>query len=367
MTITPAPHHRDSLQDVRLLLVANPGVVHIGTHLARAAAAMGIPVRFLDMTTALSPNLWVNRFYLRFRHQPPHLGRFSEQVLDACRSFRPTVLLSTGISPIDSAALRAIRRLGIRTCNYSTDDPFNPVHLAGWFVATLPEYDFVFTPRRANEAELQASGCGQVIHEPFAYAPEIHFPEEPAGPDELARFSSDVFFAGAADADRVPIFSALIREGLKVSLYGLKWHQYRDTRESALGHADAQTGRKAAAGAKLALCLVRRANRDGHSMRSFELPAMRACMVVEDTAEHREMFGPAGQAVEYFGNTEELIRAVNRLIGDEVARIRLAEACHGRICGGRNTYKDRLADMLSHALDCAITRPESLMVRRTQG
>jgi hypothetical protein len=32
---------------------------------------------------------------------------------------------------------------------------------------------------------------------------------------------------------------------------------------------------------------------------------------------------------------------------DEAARERLAGACHARICGGRNTYKDRLADMLA--------------------
>lgn len=336
-------------RDVRLLLVANPGVVHIGAHLAHAATALGIPVRLLDMTGALSPNLWTNRIYLRFSgNRPPHLHRFSESVLAACRSFRPTVLLSTGISPIESGALRAIRGLGICTCNYSTDDPFNPVHRAAWFMHALPEYDHVFSPRRANLADLEASGCRRVTYIPFAYAPELHFPELPLGPLELERFSSDVFFAGGADTDRVGYISAMIRKGLKVALYGGYWDRYPETREASLGLADPRTVRKAAAGAKVSLCLVRRANRDGHSMRSFELPAMRACVVVEDTAEHRTIFGPQGQSVLYFQTLDGLLKTVEQIVGDEECRLRLADACHDRICGGGNTYKDRLIEMLAH-------------------
>jgi len=93
---------------------------------------------------------------------------------------------------------------------------------------------------------------------------------------------------------------------------------------------------------------VRRSNRDGHCMRTFELPAMRTCMVVEDTEEHREIFGPDGECVTYFQSPEELLAAVRRLLADDEARTRLADACHKRICGGRNTYRDRLVQMLRY-------------------
>jgi spore maturation protein CgeB len=338
----PAPRNQ------RLLLVGNPGVVHVGAHLAHAARTLGIPVQLLDLTRAFSSNLWINRFHRRlWGSRPAHLRGFSHLVLEACRSFHPTVLLATGTAPIECGALQAIHRLGTRTCNYLTDDPFSRAQRARWFIRALPAYDCIFSPRRANVTDLEAAGCDDVVYVPFAYAPEIHFPEAPAGPSESARFSSDVFFAGGADKDRIAYMSAMIRAGLRVALYGGSWDRYRETRAAALGLADARTVRKAAAGAKLSLCLVRRANRDGHSMRSFELPAMRVCPVVEDTPEHRAIFGPPGRAVAYFQTIAELLGTVRRLMVDEAARERLAGACHARICGGRNTYKDRLADMLA--------------------
>jgi hypothetical protein len=33
-------------------------------------------------------------------------------------------------------------------------------------------------------------------------------------------------------------------------------------------------------------------------------------------------------------------------VADDGARTRLADACHERICGGKNTYQDRLVEML---------------------
>jgi spore maturation protein CgeB len=336
-------------QNQRLLLVGYPGAVHIGAHLANAAAALKIPARLLDLTAAWSSNRWVNRFHRHLNgHRPVHLRRFSRLVLDTCRSYRPTVLLATGIAPLDSSVLQAIRRLDIPTCNYLTDDPFNPVHRAPWFLRALPHYGCVFSPRRANIADLQAAGCGDVTYMPFAYAPEIHFPEPPASPVESPHLSPDVFFAGEADDDRVPYMSTLIWAGFKVALYGGCWDRYRETRPAALGHADPATVRRVAASAKVSICLVRRANRDGHSMRSFELPAMGACLAVEDTAEHRDLFGSHFETVLFFRTPEELTVIVKYLKEDAPERIRLAAACHARICRGHNTYRDRLTAMLSH-------------------
>jgi len=289
------------LENARLLLVGNPGEVHVGRHFANAANTLGIPLRFLDIAQASSSNQWINRFNYHFngRH-PARLRSFSQQVLESCRDFRPTALLTTGIAPLDAGAIKAIRGLGVRTCNFSTDDPFNPVHRATWFLRALPEYDFVFSPRRANMDELSAAGCRDVSYLPFAYAPEIHFPESPANPAEFDRLTSDVFFAGGADKDRIGLISAMIHAGLKLALYGGYWERYPAAKAQARGLADAATVRKAAGAARTSIGLVRRANRDGHSMRSYELAAMRACLVLEDTAEHREIFGTPGESAVYF-------------------------------------------------------------------
>jgi hypothetical protein len=332
---------------LRLLLVGIPREIDIGSHFLRAAKRLGIQVSLVDSNHALSSNIWVNRYYFHLRgHARPHLRKASEEVLEACRTFQPSLLLATGLAPITAGHLRAIRAMGIATANYLTDDPFNPVNRARWFTSALPEYGCIFNPRYANFGDLCAVGCQDLRYLPFAYEPDIHFPEAPTDPSEAARLASDAFFVGGGDKERLRIVTRLLRSGLNVALYGGGWERYKTTRPAARGFADASTGRKAAATSKTAICLVRRSNRDGHSMRSFELPAMRTCMVVEDTPEHRQIFGPDGESVVYFVTDDQLIARIKMLCADEATRVRLANACHDRICGGKNTYQDRLVTIL---------------------
>ncbi|MFZ4593442.1 MAG: glycosyltransferase family protein, partial [Verrucomicrobiaceae bacterium] len=89
--------------------------------------------------------------------------------------------------------------------------------------------------------------------------------------------------------------------------------------------------------------LVRRANRDGHSMRTFELAAVGGCLAVEDTTEHREIFGHEGKYVYYFTSIADLLALTSKLLADCAERQRLATAVRSHIIdGGRHTYAARL-------------------------
>ena len=96
----------------------------------------------------------------------------------------------------------------------------------------------------------------------------------------------------------------------------------------------------------VSLILVRRANRDGSAMRSFEIPACGACCVAEDTEEHREIFGPDGEAVLYFRTPEELVRRVKEVFGNPELRAKLRANVYRAITGRPNTYVDRLKAIL---------------------
>jgi spore maturation protein CgeB len=104
--------------------------------------------------------------------------------------------------------------------------------------------------------------------------------------------------------------------------------------------------RQAIGGCKIALCLVRRANRDGHCMRTFEVAAMGACMLVEETDEHHDIFGEDGEAVVYFRTIADMLERTHWLLDRPNERNRLAAAVHSRITSGKNTYRHRLATML---------------------
>ncbi len=331
-----------------LLIVGIPADTHVGGHFARAARPMVERTQTCDFSDAYRAPRVLRTLNWRLRgHRPTHLTAFSRRLVDLCERERPTWLLATGMAAIDRDALQAIGRLGAVRINFLTDDPWSPVSRAPWFLAGLNEYDHVFSPRTANLEELRQAGCGAVHYLPFGYAPDIHFPEPPDTAEEESRFGSDVAFVGGADAERVPWMKELADAGLSLALYGGYWDRDRATARFARGNADARTARKAIGGAKVALGLVRRSNRDGHSMRSFETPAIGACMVVEDTAEHRALFGPDGDAVLYVNTPAEARHAIGRLLGEPETRRRLRDRLYSLITGGHHTYADRLHSILT--------------------
>jgi spore maturation protein CgeB len=243
--------------------------------------------------------------------------------------------------------LRAIRERGVRTINFLTDDPWNPAHRAPWFLEALPHYDTVFSPRVENLENLREQGCREVRYLPFGFAPRTHHPARVPGEEE-ATLASDVIFAGGGDADRVPYIAALRQAGIQVGLYGNYWDRFPETRDLSRGLASPELLRKAIRSARIALCLVRRANRDGHCMRTFEVPAIGgACMIAEDTGEHRAIFGEEGEAVLYFRDPAEMLEKTRRLLGCPAERERLARAAYQLIVQGEHTYRHRLMTMLS--------------------
>jgi spore maturation protein CgeB len=331
----------------RLLLIGNSAEFHVGAHFRRAAESLDLATEMFDNQEAFAGPAPLVKFNWWLRgHRPTRLRHFGRRIVTACREHAPDWVLTTGVvAPLSHRVLTEIGSRGVRRLSFLTDDPWNRAHLAPWFMEALTKYDCVFSTRRANLDDLRHHGCRRVEYLPFAYAPEVHFVARPSA-EEAPRYNCDVLFAGGADPDRLPWVKALIRAGLQVALYGGYWDRESETRPFHRGHADLPTLRKAIAGAKTVLGLVRRANRDGHAMRSFEVPAMGGCMLTEETDEHRELLGPEGECTVYFRDEAEMLRKARWLLENESERRRLAEAAHTRITGGRNTYADRLKTML---------------------
>ena len=273
---------------------------------------------------------------------------FSGLLIRTCTDFGATCLLSTGIAPIEETTLRRLGKLGVRRINFLTDDPWNRAHYAPWFLKALPHYDHVFSPRRANLEDLRRAGCCNVTYMPFAYAPGVHFSDPPLTAEENRRLAADVIFAGGADHDRLPWIRALIDAGFSIALYGGYWDRQSDTKRWDRGIAGTHEIRRAVAAARVALCLVRQANRDGHAMRTFELAAMGACILAEDTAEQREILGEDGKGVVYFRSCPEMIEKTRWLLEHDIERRRLRDCARERLSSGKNTYADRLIAMLEY-------------------
>lgn len=332
----------------QILIVGGVGVTHVGQSLHHAAISLGLAADQLDHAAAYEgPKLLRSVIWRYFGHRPFRLNSFSARVEAYCAQHRPSLLLSTGVSPIRAQALERLRSAGVICANFSTDDPFSQSNGAWYFKACLPLYDWIFTPRRANLIELKQQ-CRNVEYLPFAYEPAHCVGGEP----EEARkhlLHTEVLIVGGADDERLPIAKAIVGAGIKLALYGGYWDRDPILRPYWRGMAQPEVLREATLSADLVVCLVRRANRDGHVMRTFEAAATGACMVVEDTAEHREIFGPEGKCVVYFGNTAEMLVQIRRLLDAPTERMRLQLAVRDHIRGAPHTYSDRLKRMLTLA------------------
>jgi spore maturation protein CgeB len=338
-----------------LTIVGYAEAGQMGRYLASAATALRVPYRIIDARKAESSNRVKEAFYWRLRgKRPAHISSFAAAVLDACSSVKPAVVLTTGNrAPLERRHIEALRKLGAKVINYSTDDPWNPALHAPWFLSALPSYDVIFTPRRANLNDFRRCGARAVHYMPFGYDPEVHRPWPEDAPQERG---SDILFVGGCDNDRLPLISALAEAGLSLTLFGGYWNRQPQTRAYSRGFADQAVIRAASASAAVCLCLVRRANRDDHVMRSYEAAAIGGCILAEDTPDHRELFGPEDHAVRYFKSTPEMVKKAKMLVADPAVRRRLAVALRERVTGRSDSYADRLKAMLNftdQSADCS--------------
>jgi spore maturation protein CgeB len=331
---------------VKLALLGMFDGTHIGGSFARGAANLGIKSILFDAEQAAAgPRLLRSLSWHFGDHRPLHLDRFSNQLVETCARAKPDILIATGMAPLTESALRRLRQLGIVSMNYSTDDPWNPAMRSNWYLRALPFYDFVFSPRRSNLDDFRRLGCAEVHYLPFGYDESLF---ASATYSDLSQ-AHDVLFVGGADHARVAFMTEFMRNGPPVALVGGYWERYPAFRAQALGIKPPEIIRALTASAKVNLCLVRRANRDGHVMRSFEIAATGGCMVAEDTVEHREIFGPEGEATVYFRNAKEASECTRALLCSSAERRRLAAGLHRRIVGGAHTYAHRLGTMLEIA------------------
>lgn len=334
----------------KVLIVGCQETNHVGGMLQKAALAAGLESSIIDHRSAYEGNPVIRRLNWWVRGRVPNrLGEFGREVLRRCRERRPDIVITTGIAPVPEDVLRELGETGARLCNYLTDDPWNAQVRSKWFLRALPVYDWVFSPRTANLDDLVKIGCRNVEYLPFAYDPDLHFPPELSEEDYRA-FRSDVAVVGGAYGGRAALVGRLIDEGLDASLWGEYWKRYPNTRAAARGYADPETMRRVIASTSIALGLVNRLNRDGHAMRSYEVAAIGAPMLVEETAEHRDLYGPDGECVYYFDNEEELVAKAHRLVDQPEEGRALAEKVRDRIRSGANTYGDRFHTIVETAL-----------------
>jgi spore maturation protein CgeB len=309
----------------------------------------GVNVSLFDDQPYLKPlhtRLAHKMIYRLLGRRPATAWALNARLLEAAVDSRPDVVIVSKGAYVFPKTIRRLKALGARVVNYATDDPFNDRNADGWLRAAIPEYDLYACTKRAIMSDVEAAGCHRTAFVRFAYNPDLHFPEHAASAAEARDFASDVVFVGTADADRLPYLDALLSiPGLRLALYGSYWERQPERyRRHARGSAIGRSYRLALSGAKIALGLLRSANRDRHTMRTFEIPACGALLCAQRTDEHREIFREGAEAV-FFDDPDELKSQVTRYLSSNSDRARIAAAGLQAVTRGAHTYADRIGEM----------------------
>ncbi|NPV76932.1 MAG: glycosyltransferase [Anaerolineae bacterium] len=333
---------------MRVLLIGAGEFYHVGAFFKRALAELGYECTLINEQLYTRLNSFKEKILFRLLgKQYTNYKRFNHDVFSACASKPEIILVIKGawLSPDTIQQIRAFYTPIL--VNYATDDPFNLDVSTSDIVQSIPLYDFYITTKQRTISDITLAGGKNVVFIPFGYEPSLHFPEIPSSAYEIFKFSCEVCFIGAADRNRINLISKMLsRNQVKLFLYGGFWDRYSQFRHVYRGMALGRDYRLATSAAKISLGLVRHTNRDGHSMRTFEIPACGGFLLAERTKEHLMLFEEDKEAV-FFSSDEELFDKINFYLMNDRSRERIRQAGLKRVRTSACTYTDRLREILN--------------------
>lgn len=252
---------------------------------------------------------------------------------------------------IDRQSLEWLRGRARYLVNYNNDDPTGRRDWCRWrtFREAVPGYDLFLAMRRVAVGELQALGARRVKQVFMSYDDTVIRPQE-MNPAEAERWKEKVLFVGTWMPERGPFLAELVRRGVPLAIYGNRWERAPEwdvlrnhRRGPAVTGADYV---KAIQSAEVCLGLLSKGNRDLHTIRSSEIPAMGSLFCAERTVEHTAMYRENHEAV-FWDDAAECAERCHEMLADPKRRLAIAEAGRRRVQELRVTHSCVLQDVLA--------------------
>ncbi len=338
---------RAMARSLRILVVDTKFGYSVGGCFTRAFRRLGHQATFFDQFPFLGggPSGLLTRVARRVSRTLT-VPALNAAILATAAAMRPDLVLVLKGQHLRPTLIKGLKHFARTIAVYHTDDLSNPTPTSQNMRQSLPCWDAVFTPRKIAVSELLGSGARAAEHLPFGYDDELHFPATPAS--EGRQWSTTVVFIGTWAPERPELLESSAKR-FPFAIWGGGWDRLDGSSSLVAALQEravyGESLRQIASGAAINVALLRKANRDQHTMRTFEIPACRGFMLAERTDEHRALFEEDAEAV-FFEGPAELEAKIDRYLNDETARRRIAAAGHARLLAGRHTYVDRAARML---------------------
>jgi len=324
-----------------------------GTCLDRANALrrLGHQVEHIDLRALLPKTAWIDRIIWRMGSEwldllliPNLIQKLDGLNFDLCYVDGGELVTPKAISILHQHASKVI--------NYNIDDPIGPRDGMRFsaYRKCLPYYDLIVVVREDNVNPSFALGAKNVLRV-YRSADEVSHAPRLLTKADHQKWDSDVLFLGTWFPERGPFLLDLTQRGVSITIRGSNWQKAKEwpyLRNYYKGGAiEGDDYAKAIQCAKVNLGLLSKDNRDLHTTRSLEIPALGGLFCAERTSEHSEMYLEGTEAL-FWSGAEECASVCNFILSHEDKRQEIAKAGYIRVKQNRHYNEMVLKEILSH-------------------
>jgi spore maturation protein CgeB len=326
-----------------------------GTCLDRANALrrLGHDVEHIDLRTFLPKTSWTDRITWRFggymfapmiiKGLSKEFNKFSNHQFDLC--------YVDGGEWVTPKVISMLRTYSKKIINYNIDDPFGPRDGRRYsaYRSSQPYYDLSVVMRAINFEEAKKFGAKSILRVYMSADEFAHSPRSLSNNDHQA-WGSEVLFLGTWFPERGPFLLKLIDLGVPLTIRGANWQQSPEWSKLKNywkgGNITGDDYAKAIQCAKVNLGLLSKENRDLHTTRSLEIPALGGLLCAERTSEHVLMYEEGKEAV-FWNGAEECAEICREALSDDNHRQAIAKAGNLRVKKNKHYNEDVLMQILA--------------------
>jgi spore maturation protein CgeB len=329
-----------------------------GTSLQRANALrrLGHRVEHINLSQFLPRTTWVHRITWRLGGQwfSPWITRGLNATLSGKRFDLVHVDSGEWVTP---RVIECLRQYTTRVVNYNIDDPTGERDKTR-FIAyrrSLPFYDLCIVMRPQNVDEARALGARHVVRV-FRSADEVEHAPRVLTDEDRTRWGAQVLFLGTWFPERGAFLLELVKRGVPMTIRGANWHKAPEWPSLKAHWHDGQIHgedyAKAIQCAKVNLGLLSKGNRDLHTTRSLEIPAIGSLLCAERTSEHTSMYNEGSEAL-FWSDADECAAMCKLALDNDELRQRIAAAGHARVIANGH-YNEKIMKTI---VDMALAGP----------
>ena len=307
-----------------------------GTCLDRAHAVrrLGHEVEHIDLRLMLPNTAWVDRVIWRLGGTllAPLLMR---RLRNELKGKKYDLCWVDGGELVTPRLISLLRQNAQKIISYSIDDPLGPRDGLRFraFRQSLPFYNLNVVVRDENVDEAFMLGACNVLRV-YRSADEISHAPRSLTESDHKEWDSEVLFLGTWFPERGQFLLDLILRGVPLTIRGSGWHKAPEWPQLKKywkgGSISGDDYAKAIQCAKVNLGLLSKENRDLHTTRSLEIPALGGFICAERTSEHTSMYAE-GQEALFWSGVEECAAMCDLALSDEVRRQAMAKAGQQRL------------------------------------